>query len=82
MGQDTPRRGDQGDLAPNDQRLFNDGYDTQAEPTERQDPANTNEARDERDLGEEAETLANDLIGQKPTTDGTKTSDAGKNRRS
>jgi len=82
MGQDTPRRSDQGDLAQNDQRLFNEGRDTLAEPSERQDPANTNSARDEeRDLGEEAETLANNIIGQSATPDGTKTSDAGKDNK-
>lgn len=82
MGQDRPRRSDQGDLDPSDQRLFNQGRETLDEPTERQDPANTNEARDERDLGEEAETLARDIIGQSATPDGTKTSDARKDTRS
>ncbi|HEY8597914.1 MAG TPA: hypothetical protein VIL85_05755 [Thermomicrobiales bacterium] len=81
MGQETPRRGDQGDLAPNDQRLFNEGRDTLAGPSARQDPANANDARDERDLGEEAETLAKNIIGQSATPDGTKTSDAGKDNK-
>ena len=82
MGHDTPRSDDQGDLAPNDQRLFNEGDDTFAASKKQQDPANTNEARDERDLGEEAETLANNIIGQSATPDGTKTSDAGQDKRS
>ena len=81
MGHDTPRSDDQGDLAPNDQRLFNEGRKTPTAPTERQDPANANDARDERDLGEEAETLANNIIGQSATPDGTKESDAGKDKR-
>ena len=78
MGHDTPRSDDQGDLDPNDQRLFNEGRNTLTEPTERQDPANANDARDERDLGEEAETLANNIIGQSATPDGTKRATPGK----
>lgn len=81
MGQGRPRHSDQGDLDPSDQRLVNEGRETMDEPTERQTPANTNEARDERDLGEEAETLANNIIGQSVTPDGTKTSDAGKDNK-
>ena len=81
MGHDTPRDSDQGDLAPNDQRLFNEGDDTSAASKQQQDPANVNDARDERDLSEEAETLANSIIGQSVTPDGTKTSDAGKDNK-
>ncbi len=78
MEKTTPRRDDQGDLEPGDQRLFATEGDSWAKNPNRPDPANHNPARDEeRSLSEEAQTLTNDLIGQKPTTDGTKEGDTG-----
>lgn len=78
MNIETPRRDELDNLEPGDQRLFTDGRDAWANNPNDPDPANHNPARDdERDLSEEAATLANDLIGQKPTPDGTKVSDSG-----
>jgi hypothetical protein len=60
----------QGDMAPQDQRWFADdaGPDASYHP----DPPNRNTARDEgRSLEEEARILADNLIGQKATTEGT-----------
>lgn len=58
----------QGDMAPEDQRWFDSGGDD----PERTDPPNRNEARDEgRSIEDEAAILADNLIGQKATTEGT-----------
>ena len=77
MNTEKPRRDELDNLAPGDQRLFTDGQDAWAEDPNKPPPANHNPARDERSMSEEAQTLANDLIGQKPTTDGTKEGDSG-----
>lgn len=82
MDSKAMRRDGQDNLEPGDQRLFNDGRDAWATNPNDPDPANHNTARDdERDPSEEAETLASNLIGQKPTPDGTKESDSGPRRR-
>lgn len=77
MATETPRRDERDNLDPDDQRLFATEQDSWAENPNDPDPANHNPARDGRDPREEAETLANSIIGQKPTTDGTKESDSG-----
>ena len=82
MATETPRRDEQDNLEPDDQRLFVDGRDAWANNPNDPDAANSNPARDERDPQEEADTLAESIIGQNSTTDGTKESDGGmRNRR-
>ena len=68
---DEMGRTGQGDMAPGDQRWFA-GDERRPDTAYRPDPPNRNPARDEgRSLDEEARILADDLIGQKSTTEGT-----------
>src|SRR4051812_16226404 len=65
------RREGQGDMAPGDQRWFAGDKAPQDAPYH-PDPANHNPARDQaRSLEEESQILANDIVGQKATTEGT-----------
>jgi hypothetical protein len=65
------RREGQGDMAPEDQRWFA-GDEAPRDSAYHPDPPNRNPARDQaRSLEEESQILANDIVGQKPTTEGT-----------
>jgi hypothetical protein len=81
MATETPRRDEQDNMEPDDQRFFVAGRDAWATDPNDPDAANSNPARDERDPEEEADTLARNIIGQSATPDGTKEGDSVRRKR-